>query len=171
MGDEALAPSFTNLEEGAVVLLAHHGTPGARCAEVLALRMAALMRARVCHLLVVPEFWDGMMGDDWLNNAATRDTFGQYLENLLSREAQEVVAGVRGRCQALDLGYEAVLRHGDPTEVIVRVAAELRPALLVIGPRRPGGMPGFRDRLRIERLLREAAVPVVMAPKSGVACD
>ncbi|MBF0263155.1 MAG: universal stress protein [Magnetococcales bacterium] len=163
MGDGA-PPDSVDLEGGVELLLAHHGTPGARCAEDLALRMAVLLQARVAHLLVVPAFWEGMMGDDWLNNAATRDAFGSYLENLLSREAQEVVNGVRERCSALNLGYRALLRQGEVTEILLRVAEEIRPAMVVIGPRRPGGVPGFRDRVRIEGLARRVKVPVLIAP-------
>lgn len=166
MGDGG-TPASTRLDAGSDLLLAHHGTPGARRAEALAVRMALLLQARVTHLLVVPAFWEGMMGDDWLNNAATRDAFGSYLENLLSEEAQVVVGGVRERCLASGLGYRALLRQGDVTEVMLRVAAEIRPVMMVIGPRRPGGVPGFRDRVRIEGLARGLEVPLLIAPWGG----
>jgi hypothetical protein len=51
------------------ILLASHGTPGARAAEAAAFDLCA-QEGRVHHLVVVPDFWKGMLGDDWLNNAA-----------------------------------------------------------------------------------------------------
>ena len=60
------------------LLLAHHGTAGALLAEVLALDIAVPGQTLIVHLLVVPDFWAGMQGGDWLNNASTRDTFGRF---------------------------------------------------------------------------------------------
>ena len=66
-----------------ILLLAHHGTAGAVRAESLAFDLAVPGTTTVVHALVVPDFWDGMQGDDWLNNASTRDAFGDYVENML----------------------------------------------------------------------------------------
>ena len=60
------------------VLLASHGTDGAKAAEKMALQVCE-KGARLHHLLVVPSFWKGMTGDDWLNNGSTRDNFRRYL--------------------------------------------------------------------------------------------
>jgi hypothetical protein len=68
------------------VLVASHGTDGARAAETLALASCA-PGATLHHLYVVPDLWRGMMGDDWLNNVRTRIRFGDYLEGELASEA------------------------------------------------------------------------------------
>ena len=47
---------------------------------------------RLSQLVVVPDFWKGMMGDDWLNNATTRDTYGRHVERQLECEIEEEVA-------------------------------------------------------------------------------
>ena len=44
----------------------------------MALALAA-PGARLSQLVVVPDFWKGMMGDDWLNNASTRDEYGRHV--------------------------------------------------------------------------------------------
>ena len=79
------------------IILASHGTAGARAAEDVALALCAENGATLLHLLVVPDFWKdifvvpdfwkGMMGDDWLNNAVTRIRFGDYVENQLAGDA------------------------------------------------------------------------------------
>ncbi|MBI3917985.1 MAG: hypothetical protein HY322_13365 [Betaproteobacteria bacterium] len=43
------------------ILLASHGTPGARAAESIALALA-MPGATLFHLTVVPDFWRGMPG-------------------------------------------------------------------------------------------------------------
>lgn len=54
------------------ILCASHGTEGARAAEDQALGFCH-SDVTLHHLIVVPDFWKGMMGDDWLNNAATQE--------------------------------------------------------------------------------------------------
>ena len=67
------------------ILLASHGTAGALVAECKAMSMCA-RGSKIHHLIVVPSFWKGMTGDDWLNNGSTRDQFCRYLENTLGHE-------------------------------------------------------------------------------------
>jgi hypothetical protein len=57
------------------ILLASHGTAGARAAEAAALDRCA-GGATLHQLVVVPDLWKGMLGDDWLNNAVTQARFG-----------------------------------------------------------------------------------------------
>ena len=70
------------------VLLASHGTKGAIAAERAALDMCK-KGDRLHHLLVVPTLWEGMTGDDWLNNGSTRNRFRRYLESELEKEVIE----------------------------------------------------------------------------------
>ncbi|MEO5348797.1 MAG: universal stress protein [Magnetococcus sp. YQC-3] len=146
------------------LLLAHHGTTGARHAEALAFELAHRWSATIHHLLVVPAFWRDMMGDDWLNNASTRQQFGHYLEDLLSREAQAHLRAVEEQCLARNLPYTAQIRLGDPTDCLLEYARSLQPAMVVIGPQRPKGVPGFRCRMQINTLLRGLTVPLMIAP-------
>ncbi|MEO5332779.1 MAG: universal stress protein [Magnetococcus sp. YQC-5] len=162
---EQTAPSL--LSEGArriSLLLAHHGTEGARRVEPIAFQLAQQWQAEIVHLLVVPEFWQDMMGDDWLNNASTRQLFGSYLENLLSREALEQVRSLEARCQALHLEYDARIRFGDPTTCLLEYAKIVQPAMVVMGSPRPKGVPGLRSRMRILDLMRGLTVPLLIVP-------
>ncbi|MBF0628797.1 MAG: universal stress protein [Magnetococcales bacterium] len=160
-------PSSVQPEGGVSVLFAHHGTEGARRAEPLALELALRWRARIDHLLVVPALWGEMMGDDWLNNASTRDAFGDYLEHQLVCDAQNHLQAFRERCQALDLEHRAWLRVGEPVTCLLELARELRPVLVVIGSRRPKGVAGLRDHLPLDTVLRGLNVPLVIAPWSS----
>ena len=75
------------------LLLASHGTPGALAAEAAALDLLT-ENGHLHHVLAVPDFWTGMMGDDWLNNAATQARYGKYVENQIAREVGVELARV-----------------------------------------------------------------------------
>lgn len=145
------------------ILLASHGTPGAMVAESLAFDLCT-PGGTLHHLLVVPELWQGMMGDDWLNNARTRVAFGEYLEGELSREVAEHQARLSQAANDRGLEYRPELQQGDPAECLVTCARESECELLVIGAPRRKGTPGLRSRLRLERVVRALTVPLVVAP-------
>jgi nucleotide-binding universal stress UspA family protein len=145
------------------IALASHGTAGAQAAERTALALLA-RGARLSQLVVVPDFWKGMMGDDWLNNASTRDAFGRHVERQLEREIAEQVARVRARAEAGGLRYECRIVLGRPADCLVEFAGELGPDLVVIGSPRPRGVQGLRSRMDLEALVRSLAAPLLIAP-------
>lgn len=146
------------------LLLCHHGTPGAAAAAALALELAEPGTTTIVHCLVVPELWAGMQGDDWLNNASTRDAFGRYVEEMLEGDARREFAGVEARCRERGLGYESVLRFGEPATTVLAVATETAADLVVAGPPRRKGEPGLRSRLDLEMLVRQLRCPLLIAP-------
>jgi nucleotide-binding universal stress UspA family protein len=148
------------------VLLASHGTPGARAAEQIALELAA-PGATLFHLVVVPDFWRGMMGDDWLNNASTRAAYGRHVEAELAREIEEHRAELEQAVRAGGRRYEIKVVLGKPDVALLEWAATLRPDLVVIGAPRPRGAPGLRSRMRVERLVGTLRAPLLVAPHPG----
>jgi nucleotide-binding universal stress UspA family protein len=145
------------------LLLAHHGTAGARRAETLAFELGVPGVTAIVHALVVPEFWAGMQGDDWLNNASTRDVFARYLEGRLAEENAAQVEALEQRCRESGFAYRPLLRLGDPARCVVDLAREERAELVVIGPPRPRGEPGYRSRMDLETLARELPCPLLIA--------
>ena len=148
------------------VLLASHGTAGARAAEALALGTCS-PESTLHHIYVVPDLWRGMMGDDWLNNARTRIRFADYLEGELGREADACLERVAAACTAAGLGHVPVLRQGDPAECLLAAARESGCDLVVVGTPRPRGEDGLRSRLAIETLVRGLDVPLLIAPRTN----
>ena len=146
------------------ILLASHGTTGAMMAESAALEQAARHNASLHHLLVVPDFWKGMMGDDWLNNAVTQARFGQYVENQLAREAAgeitrlDEAAGKRG----LECTHDVVL--GKPAECVLKLCRSGSYDLVIIGSPRPKKISGYRSRMVLETLVRGLDIPLYIVP-------
>ncbi|TAK46260.1 MAG: universal stress protein [Betaproteobacteria bacterium] len=145
------------------ILLASHGTAGARAAERAALALAGA-GAQLSQLVVVPDFWKGMMGDDWLNNASTRDVYARHVERQLEREIEAEVARVRADAAARGLRYARQIVLGRPAECLVDCASRLRPDLVVIGSPRPPRAKGLRSRMDPDTLLRGLVVPLLVVP-------
>lgn len=148
------------------ILLASHGTPGALAAEALAVALCA-EGGTLHHLLVVPDLWKGMMGDDWLNNVTTRIRFGEYLESELAREADGNFERVARLASEHELAYRAELRQGEPVDCLIALQRELDCDAVIIGAPRPKALEGLRSRMRLDDLLRALSVPLVVAPHPG----
>ncbi|MEO8330813.1 MAG: universal stress protein [Gallionella sp.] len=148
------------------ILLAHHGTAGALLAEALALDIGIAGQTQIVHLLVVPDFWEGMQGDDWLNNASTRDAFGSYVEGILEADVKQQLRALEGRCTERGFAYKPVMRQGDPAECLMETAVQEGVSMVVIGPPRPKGAPGYRSRMDLEKLARGLNVPLLMAARA-----
>lgn len=145
------------------ILLASHDTKGARAAEAKALALASGGGA-IDLLVVVPDFWKGMCGDDWLNNAATRDRFGKYVEDQLEREIRAHAERFVTEAKAADVSLAVSLRQGDPARCLAEMAKEGRYDLVVIGAPRPKREPGYRSRMSLDTLARELGLPLLIVP-------
>jgi hypothetical protein len=148
------------------ILLASHGTAGARAAERAALALCA-RGARLSQLVVVPEFWKGMMGDDWLNNASTRDAYGRHVERQIEAEIAAEVERVRAQAAQLGLRFQSRTVLGKPAECLLACCLELMPELVVIGSPRPKGESGLNSRMQLDTLVRGLAAPLLVIPRSA----
>lgn len=145
------------------ILLASHGTPGARAADRMVLSMCGPDSA-LFHLVVVPDFWKGMMGDDWLNNASTREVYAKYVESELAREIDLHLQSLEKDIHEKSIRYESKIVLGKPAECVIEYARKIGPDLVVIGSPRPKGSPGLRSRMNVEQLVAGLKVPLLVVP-------
>jgi len=144
------------------VLLASHGTDGAQAAELKALELCQ-KGGHVHHLIVVPTLWEGMTGDDWLNNGKTRNTFRTYLENELSAEVDEHIKRVSQAVEARNLRYSSEVIIGEPDECLENVSKKEAFDLIVMGSPRPKGKSGLRSRMRTKKI-EKLSTPIFTVP-------
>jgi nucleotide-binding universal stress UspA family protein len=145
------------------ILLASHGTPGACAAEKASLKLCRA-DTTLHHLIVVPDFWKGMLGDDWLNNAITQIRYGKYVEGELEREIQENVNRVSAAAEARKVVYTYEFMLGKPAECLLKVADASRFDLVVMGSPRPKNKEGLKSRMHCETLLRALSIPLLIIP-------
>ena len=151
-----------NLQPGRI-LLASHGTVGAGAADTAALALAT-PGVTLFHLTVVPDFWRGMMGDDWLNNVATRDAYCKHVESQLAAEINRHQQSLQTRVGAVGARYSSRVVIGKPADCLLAFATEIEPEIVVIGSPRPRGKPGLRSRMQMERLVSGLKAPLLVVP-------
>lgn len=145
------------------ILLASHGTDGARAAETTALALCP-PGGTLHHLIVVPDFWKGMMGDDWLNNVMTQDAYGRYVENQLEEEIRTHVRRLQKLASKRRIRYRPDMVLGKPTDCLIERAKRAGLNLVVIGSPRPRGKSGLRSRMDTDKLVRALRVPLLIVP-------
>ena len=146
------------------ILLASHGTEGAKEAEREAIDLCAASGAHIHHLIVVPDFWKGMMGDDWLNNSSTRDDFGDYLESQLEQEIRSQVGQLSKIAEKKKIKYDYNVVVGKPGPALLAAAPADDYQLVVIGSPRPKGKKGLRSRMDLEIIARDLPIPILIVP-------
>lgn len=145
------------------VLLASHGTEGAMAAEQMALRMCG-KGTHLHHLIVVPGFWKGTTGDDWLNNGSTRDSFRRYLEGELGREVDENFERVGQAAKDRELDYTNDMVVGEPDECLLDASQQQPYDLIILGSPRPRGKSGLRSRMITSALTYKLTTPLLIVP-------
>lgn len=145
------------------VLLASHGSDGAKAAEQMAVRLCR-EGARIHHLVVVPTLWQGMTGDDWLNNGSTRDRFRRYLESELEQEVNEHCARVSELAEQNGITYTNEVIVGEPDKCLVEASHKQEFDLIVMGSPRPKGIKGLRSRMSTGSVARALKAPLLIVP-------
>jgi len=148
------------------LILASHGTPGAKAAEDRAFEIAKKENLHIIHLYVVPDFWSGMRGDDWLNNAVTRKRFGDYLEDELAQEALIEVNRIKEKADKLGVSLETRATFGKPVDSLILLSEKENPTLIVIGTPRKKGEEGYNSRMKLEPLVRSLQCQLMIVPRT-----
>lgn len=148
------------------ILLASHGTEGAIAAEDMALRICAAA-GHIDHLVVVPEFWRNMTGDDWLNNGATRDRFRDYLDDALRQDIDQQCQRVNQKASDRELTCQHIVLLGEPEESLLHQARTHAYDLIVIGSPRRGGKSGLRSTMLTKKLVHVLETALLIVPHPG----
>lgn len=145
------------------ILLASHGSEGAMAAETAALAYCS-KGVSLRHIVVVPELWKGMMGDDWLNNGVSRDRFGRYLESEIGREVDDTCARVSQQCEAKLVDYSKDIVLGEPDDYLLKACQQGNFDLVVLGSPRPKGKSGLRSRMLTDHVIKTLSIPLLIVP-------
>lgn len=145
------------------ILLASHGSDGAREAERAAFALCE-GNARIHHLYVVPEFWKGMTGDDWLNNGVSRDRFTGYLEKELGEEIDANRERLEQEAASRNINYTFEFVVGKPDECLIDLHKRMHFDVIVLGSPRPRGKPGLRSRMVTKPLSRALQEQLMIVP-------
>ncbi len=144
------------------ILLATHGTPGARKAEALARKWADQYGAKVTVLSIINEAWGDMTCDDWLNTSTTRNAFGSYVAGEIAKEMQSVWDRVRKDFDGVEIDF--ISKGGKLEDVLAEAAVKVNADVAIMGAWQKNQAPGFRDRFENKLLHPQMHCPLVVAP-------
>ena len=145
------------------VLLASHGTPGAQAAEHALFNMQ-LANTEVVHLYVIPDFWEHMLGDDWLNNQITQERFGNYLESELMHEAKITINRVGTAFKKRNITCNNLLLYGDPEQSLLDTCEKYDFKFIVTGSPRPRFLTGLQSRMTTHALIKTLTTSHLQIP-------
>ena len=145
------------------ILLASHGTVGATEAEKEALQLGA-DNATIFHLVVVPEFWRGMVGKDWLHDQSGSHDYDAYVESQLEKEIAQHIARLKQAAQRKKIKYSSRVVVGKPAEMMIDTANSGKFDIAIIGSPRPRGKKGLRSRMELDEIARDMHIPLLIVP-------
>ena len=145
------------------ILLASHGTAGALEAEKEALLLSA-EGASIFHLVVIPEFWKGMVGKDWLNNPSGSHDYDKYVESQLEKEIGQQIKRIQNAANRKKIKYSYEVIVGKPAEIMIQTANSGKFDIAVIGSPRPRGKKGLRSRMDLGVIARDLDIPILIVP-------
>lgn len=149
------------------ILLASHGSQGALAAEQHALAVSTA-GDYLDHLYVIPAWWGGMTGDDWLNNAVSRDRFCNYLSTELQHECELTLQRVKHQCEEIAVSYQPILRVGDSDKELNKQVHINHYDQVFIGCRRAKHIKGLQDVMLSKKNINKIGhLLSIVSPSNG----
>lgn len=145
------------------ILLATHGTDGAKKAEDFVLKYLQNSKDVTLYILsIINQDWQFMMGDDWLNTSATRNKFARYVESEINNEIDMLWKRLKEKFIYPQVEY--IRRVGSLEEALKNTAREKEVDLIIIGSRQKKRSPGFKARFDYKKLQKDLPCPLMIIP-------
>ena len=142
------------------ILIATHGTKGARKAELYAIRLARAFDAELLGLYVIHKGWSSLVGIEWLHASHVRMEFYRYAESQFHQRANQVLDELRSRTEGIKIVTS--VRVGEPTDVIAEEAEKNQAEIIVVGTDSSERSEEYRARISIKKLIKKAPCPVLV---------
>jgi nucleotide-binding universal stress UspA family protein len=143
------------------ILVATHGTEGAKNAERYSYELAKIFGAELHGLYVIHKGWSSLIGIEWLHSSHARMEFYRYAESQFNLRANEVLESFKKI--AADIKVTTSVKVGEPTEIILEEARVHNSDLIVIGCVSSVRSEEYKARISMKNLLKFAPCPVLLA--------
>jgi len=148
------------------ILIATHGTEGAKKAESYAIGLAREFGAEIHGLYVIHKDLGCLVGIEWLHNSHVRMEFYRHAESEFNRRAEEVLEAFRERATGIEV--TPAIRVGDPVEVIADEARNKGADLIIIGGSSNGRSEEYKAKVSLKKLSKIAPCPVLIANNTSM---
>jgi nucleotide-binding universal stress UspA family protein len=143
------------------ILVATHGTEGAKKAESYAIGLAREFGSELHGLYVIHKDLSSLVGIEWLHSSHVRMDFYRYAESEFYLRAKEVLDAFGEHARGMEV--TTAVKVGEPTEVIADEARDKGVDLIVIGGSSNGRSEEYKAKVSLKRLVKLAPCPVLVA--------
>lgn len=143
------------------MLVATHGTEGAKKAESCVIGLAREFGSELHCLYVIHKGWSSLVGIEWLHPSRTRMEFYKYAETVFIRSADEVLEALMKHSTGIEVTTS--IRVGEPAEVIADEAIDKGVDLIVIGSSSNKRSEEYKAKVSLKKLVKLAPCPVLVA--------
>ncbi len=146
------------------ILIATHGTQGAKKAEAYAIGLARELGAEIHGLYVIHKDWGSLVGIEWLHSSEKRMEFYRYAESEFYLRAEEVLKAFGEHAKGIEV--TTAIRVGEPAEVIAEEAKDIEADLIVIGGESKERSEEYKAKVPMKKLIKIAPCPILVAHKN-----
>lgn len=114
-------------------------------------------------IYVLDAGWVQILGDEWLSNSSTRQSFFQYMEKSRAQEAQAVLDELTTHLVNSVQQCKGQVVEGEPNKVLIATIKEQGPFDLVVLPH-PSSAKANGIKLALDRLCKKITCPVLIGP-------
>lgn len=143
------------------ILVATHGTKGAKRAEQHAIDLAGAFGAELHGLYVIHKGWGSLVGIEWLHSSEKRMEFYKYAETEFYRRADEVLGAFRELAKGMKV--TTAIKVGEPEDAIADEAKSAGADIIVIGAGSNERSEEYKAKVSLKKLLKLAPCPVLIA--------
>lgn len=142
------------------ILIATHGTEGAKKAESYAIGLARQSGAELHGLYVIHKDWSSLVGIEWLHSSERRMEFYRYAESQFNIRAEEVLKAFAERAKEIKVATS--VKVGNPAVVIAEEAMERHADIIVVGGNSDVRSEEYKARISLKKLMKLVPCPVLV---------
>lgn len=148
------------------ILIATHGTEGAKKAEAYAIGLAREFGAEIHGLYVIHKDLGSLVGIEWLHNSHVRMEFYRHAESEFYLRAEEVLDAFGEHAKGIEVA--TAIKVGEPAEVIAEEARDIGADLIVIGGESSVRSEEYKAKVSLKKLVKLAPCPVLVANNASM---
>ncbi len=144
------------------ILIATHGTTGAKKAEQLAIEIASQHGSELFAMYVINSNWSSLTGIEWLNASHTRMKFYNHMEKDFYQKAKQVLEDINRAASQKQVKINNIISVGIPEEAIIEECAKNHIELLVLGRGVKGERAEYKYTLQLNKIKNKASCPILL---------
>ncbi len=145
------------------ILIATHGTKGAKKAEQVALEIASQQSSELFAMYVINSNWSSLTGIEWLNASHTRMKFYSHIEKDFYLKAKQILEDINRLASQKQVKINNIISVGIPEEAIIEECAKNHIDLLVLGSGVKGDRAEYKYTLQLKKIKNRVLCPILLA--------